>query len=44
MLVDLPSNVDNNRSMGISSEELGQQNTTYENRLTGYFCSDTVFN
>ena len=44
MLVDLPSNVDNNRSMEISSEELGQQNTTYENRLTGYFCSDTVFN
>ena len=30
--------------MQISSEELGQQNTTYENRLRGYFCSDTVFN
>ena len=25
-------------------KELDQQNTTYENRLTGYFCSDTVFN
>ena len=37
MLVDLPTNVDNNRSMEISSEELGQQNT-------GHFCSDTVFN
>ena len=34
ILVDLPTNVDNNSSMGISSEELGQQNTTYENRLT----------
>ena len=44
MLVDLPTNVDNNTSMEISSEELSQQNNTYENRLTGYFCSDTVFN
>ena len=30
--------------MEISSEELDQQSTTYENRLTGYFCSDTFFN
>ena len=44
MLVDLAPSVDNNRSMEISSEELNQQNTTYENRLTGYFCWDTVFN
>ena len=44
MLVDLPTNVDINRSMEISSEELGQQSTTYENRPTGYFCSDTAFN
>ena len=28
--------------MGISSEELGRQNPTYEKRLAGYFCSDTV--
>ena len=38
------SSVEINRSMEISSEELDQQNTTYENRLSGYFCSDTVFN
>ena len=44
MLVDLPTSVDINRRMEISSEELDQQNTTFENRLTGYFCSDTVFN
>ena len=44
MLVDVPTNVDNNGSMQTSSEELGQQHTTYENRLTGHFCSDTVFN
>ena len=44
MLVDLPTSVDTNRNMEISSEELYQQNTTYKNRLTGYFCSDTVFN
>ena len=44
MLVDSPTSVDINRSMEISSEELDQQNTTYENRLSGYFCSDTVFN
>ena len=44
MLVDLPTNVDVNRSMEISSEELDRQNTTYGNILTGYFCSDTVFN
>ena len=37
MLVDLPTSVDINRSMEISSEELDQQNTTYENKLTGYF-------
>ena len=30
--------------MDISSEELGQQYTTYENRLTGYFYLDNVFN
>ena len=44
MLVDSPTSVDINRSMEISSEELDQQNTTYENRLSGYFCSGTVFN
>ena len=44
MLVDLPTSVDINRRMEISSEELDQQNTTFENRLTGYFYSDTVFN
>ena len=44
MLVDLPTSVDINRRMEISSEELDQQNTTFENRFTGYFCSDTVFN
>ena len=30
--------------MEISYEELNQQNTTYENRLAGYFSWDTVFN
>ena len=44
MIVDLSTSVDINRSMEISSEELDQQNTIYENRLPGYFCSDTVFN
>ena len=44
MLVDLPTSIDTNRNMEISSEELYQQNTTYKIRLTGYFCSDTVFN
>ena len=44
MLVDLPTSVDINKSMEISSEELDQQSTTYQNRLTGYFCSYTVFN
>ena len=44
MLVYLPTGIDINLSMDISSEELGQQNTTYENRLAGYFYSDTVFN
>ena len=33
MLVDLPTNVDIYRSVDISSEELGQKNTTYEKRL-----------
>lgn len=42
VLVDLSINVDINRNVGISSEELGQQNPTYGKRLTGYFCSDTV--
>ena len=27
-----------------SSEKLDQRNTAYEIRLTGYFCSDTIFN
>ena len=40
-IVDLPTSEDTNRSMEISSEELDQQNTTYENRLTGYFSSDS---
>ena len=31
MLADLPINVDFNKSMEISCEELGQQNTTHEN-------------
>ena len=44
MIVDLSTSVDINRSMEISSEELDQQNAIYENRLPGYFCSDTVFN
>ena len=45
MLADLRTSVDViNRSMEISSEEVDQQNTTYENRLTGYCCLDTVFN
>ena len=44
MLVDLPTDVNINRSIGISSEELGQKNTTFENRLKNYFCWDTVFN
>lgn len=26
-----------------SSEKLDQRNTAYEIRLTGYFCSDTIF-
>ena len=34
LLVDLPTNVDIDGSMDISSEELGPQNTTCENRLT----------
>ena len=42
--VDLPTSVDINRNMEISSDELDQQNTTYENWLTGYFSLDTVFN
>ena len=42
MLVDTKVDVD--KSMEISSEELDPQNTTYENGLTGYFCSDTVLN
>ena len=42
VLVDVSINVDINRSMGISSEELGRQNPTYDKRLAGYFCSDTV--
>ena len=42
--VDLPTSVDINRNMEISSEELDQQNTTNENWLTGYFSLDTVFN
>ena len=37
MLLDLPTNVDIERSMDTFSEELGQQNTTYENRIAGYF-------
>ena len=44
MLLDLTTSVDINKSMEISSDEQDQQNTTYENRLTRYFCSDTVFN
>ena len=44
MLVDLPTSADINRRMEISSEDLDQENTTYENRLTGYFFSGTVFN
>ena len=35
MLVDIPTNVDINRSMCISSEKLGLQNTTYE---IDFFC------
>ena len=42
--VDLPTSVDINKNMEISSEELDQQNTTNENWLTGYFSLDTVFN
>lgn len=37
MLVDLATNVDINRSMCISSEKLGLQNTTYKIDLQGIF-------
>ena len=43
MLADLPTSADISRTMEISSEELDQQNTTYENRLAGYLCSWTLF-
>ena len=43
MLVNLPTNLDINMSMCISSEKLGQSNTAYEVRLTGSFCSGMVF-
>ena len=41
---DLPTSIDINRNMEISSEELDQQNNAYENWLTGCFSLDTVFN
>ena len=48
MLVNLLINLDINMSMCIFFfffffEKTGQPNTAYEIRLTGSFCSDTIF-
>ena len=43
MLVNLPTNLDINVSMCIFSEKISKPNTAYEIRLTGAFCSYTIF-